>query len=201
MSRARIFGVAALAACALGLAASSAQASTRHGDAPSGPRAFIDQIHWSTSTPARGVQLLSGSFSDPAVHPSWTVTIQAPAHSPFDGSLEVAEAGSSAWAQQTETALTADGFAPPAPTIHWPRYTDDPRGVLGVRVRVGEFADRADATTEATTLTADGFAPLVEWEGFDPQQPPAAELLHAAIVDPRTFAGRVEAIHGTAVAS
>jgi Phosphodiester glycosidase len=200
MSRARIFGVAALAAGTLGVGTSAAHASARHGDAPAGARAFIHQIHWSVSSPARGVQL-SGSFSDPEAHPSWTVTIQAPAHSPFDGSAEVAEAGTRAWAQQTEPALTADGFEPTATTIRWPHYTDDPRGTLGVRVRVGAFATQAAATTEAITLTADGFAPLVEWEGFDPQTPPDAEVLHAAIVDPRTFAGRAEAIHGTAVAS
>jgi hypothetical protein len=201
MIRARVFGVAALAAVSLGVGASSAQASGRHGAPSSSARAFIDHIQWSASSPARGVQLLSATFSDPESHPSWTVTIQAPAHSPFDGSAELAEAGSRAWAQQTEAALTADGLAPTATTIQWPRYTDDPRGVLGVRVRVGEFASQADAATEAKALTADGFAPLVEWEGFDPQQPPDAELLHAAIVDPRAFAGRVEAIHGTAVAS
>ena len=147
------------------------------------------------------MQLLNGTFSDPAVHPSWTVTIQAPTQSPFDGSPELAEAGSNAWAQQTEAALTGDGFTPTATTVHWPHYADDPRGVLGVRVRVGEFATNAAATAQAATLTADGFHPLVEWEGFDPQQPPDAELLHAAIVDPHTFSGRVEAIHGSAVAS
>jgi Phosphodiester glycosidase len=201
LSRARILGAAAVAASALSVGVGVAQASARHGGPASGPRAFTHQIHWSVSSPARGVQLLNGTFSDPAVHPSWTVTIQAPAHSPFDGSLEVAEAGSSAWAQQTEAALTADGFTPTARTIHWPHYADDPRGVLGVRVRVGEFATNAAATAQAATLTADGFHPLVEWEGFDPQQPPDAELLHAAVVDPHAFAGRVEAIHGTAVAS
>ena len=191
--RGRALGLTALTAALLAVCAGSAHASTA--------RSFLHEIQWSVTSPARGVELLSGSFHDPAAHPSWTVTIQAPTHSPFDGSLEFAEAGTSAWAQQTEPALTADGFTPTATTLHWPRYADDPRGILGVRVRAGEFATKADATTAATALTADGFQPLVEWEGFDPQQPPDAELLHAAIVSPRAFAGRVEAIHGTAVAS
>ena len=200
IGRARVFGLTALVASALAAYAGPAHASDGHVSPDSGPRAFLRDIQWGVTSPARGVELLTGTFQDPGSHPSWTVTVQAPAASPFDGSPEFAEAGSSAWAQQTEAALTADGFTPSAATIRWPRYADDPRGVLGVRVRVGEFTSKSDAATEAAALTASGFAPIVEWEGFDPQQPPDAELLHAAIVDPRAFAGRVEAVHGTAVA-
>jgi hypothetical protein len=193
--RGRVLGLTGLTSAALAVSAGPAHASAARA------HDFLHEIQWTVTSPARGVELLSGSFHDADAHPSWTVTIEAPTHSPFDGSLEFAEAGSNAWAQQTEAALTADGFTPTATTVHWPHYADDPRGVLGVRVRAGEFATKTDATSAATTLTADGFQPLVEWEGFDPQQPPDAELLHATIVDPRVFAGSVEAIHGSAVAS
>lgn len=162
---------------------------------------FVRHIQWTSSSPARGVQLLAGTFTDAGVHPSWTVTIQAPTQSPFDGSPEVAEAGTRAWASQTVAALAADGFSARQTTLRWPRYADDPRGFLGVRVRVGEFPTQPAAAAEASTLTADGFRPLVEWEGFDPQNNPDAELLHAAIVDPQQFAGRVIATHGPAVAA
>jgi len=121
--------------------------------------------------------------------------------SPFGGGVEEAETGGSAWAQQTEASLRADGFAPTATVLPWPNYGDDPHGVMGVRVRVGEFSTQGKATTEAATLTADGFAPLVEWTGFDPQPGPDAELLHVAIVDPRRFAGQAIAYHGSAIAS
>lgn len=100
--------------------------------------------------------LLSGTYSDPSASPYWTVTIQAPTQSPFDGSLEEAEAGPFSWAQQTEAQLTADGVTPTTTVLRWPSYTDDPRGVMGVRVRVGQFATQTDANTEAATLTADG---------------------------------------------
>ncbi len=66
---------------------------------------------------------------------------------------------------------------------------------------MGQFPTQAAAASEAASLTAAGFHPLVEWEGFDPQEGPDAELLHAAIVDPRRFGGRVIAYHGSAVAS
>ncbi|HUA49527.1 MAG TPA: phosphodiester glycosidase family protein [Solirubrobacteraceae bacterium] len=162
---------------------------------------FVHGIQWSSSSPARGVTLLSGAYSDPSANPSWTVTIQAPVESPFGGTTEEAEAGSTTWAEQTDMSLRADGFDPTATALPWPHYSDDPRGVMGVRVRVGQFATQAAATAEAATLTADGFEPLVEWTGFDPQPGPDAELLHVAIVDPRRFAGAVIADHGSAIAS
>ncbi len=161
----------------------------------------MHKIQWSSNSPVPGVTLLSGVYSDPTATPYWTVTIQAPAESPFGGSTEEAEAGSFAWARETEASLTADGFDPSATALPWPRYADDPRGVMGVRVRVGQFATQADANTEAGALTDAGFAPLVEWTGFDPKPGPDAELLHVAIVDPWRFAGQVIADHGSVIAS
>lgn len=163
--------------------------------------AWVQRIQWTSSPLAPGVSLLRGSFSDAASHPDWTVTIQAPTTSPFDSSAELAEAGSAGWAAQTEAALRADGFDPTATVLPWPRYADDPRGVMGVRVRVGDYSTRADATAEAATLTAAGFEPLVEWTGFDPNPAPDAEHLIVAIVDPARFDGQVIADHGSAVAS
>jgi hypothetical protein len=162
---------------------------------------FVRDINWTSSAPAPGVQLLSGSFTDPASKPSWTVTIQAPTRSPFDGAPELAEAGSAAWADQTVSALGAKGFTASEDTLRWPQYVDDPHGVIGVRVRVGEFATQAAAAAQASSLTAAGFSPLVEWKGFDPDPGPDAELVHAAIIDVPRFAGHVIATHGDAVAS
>jgi Phosphodiester glycosidase len=169
---------------------------------PSGDStAFVSHISWTATSPVRGVTLLSGKYADPAARPSWTITIQAPATSPFTGTGEEAEAGGLAWAHGTEAALVADGFSPSATELPWPAYTDDPRGVMGVRVRVGQFATQADAGPVAAELTADGFAPEVEWSGFDPTPAPDAELLHVAIIDPQQFDGRVLASHGSAIAS
>jgi hypothetical protein len=199
-------GAAAVAVAAVMLLGATAAQAREHGRSAAAQRdgdstAFVHRIQWSASSPARGVTLLSGVYSNPNAHPDWTVTIQAPTTSPFDGSAELAEAGTVAWATQTEATLTADGFTPTQTVLRWPRYTDDPRGVMAVRVRVGRFSAQADANALASTLTADGFAPLVEWTGFDPQPGPDAELLHVAIVDPHRFAGQVIAFHGDAIAS
>ena len=202
-------GVAAAAAVAMAAgtgAAAQAQGSASppaSGIAPpsADSTAFISHIAWTSSSPVRGVTLLSGKYTDPAVHPYWTITIQAPAKSPFDGTGEEAEAGGLAWARSTEAALVADGFSPSAAELPWPAYTDDPHGLMGVRVRVGQFATQADASPVASELTADGFAPEVEWTGFDPAPAPDAELVHVAVIDPRKFNGRVFASHGPAIAS
>jgi hypothetical protein len=163
--------------------------------------AFVSHITWTSTSPVPGVTLLSGTYSDPLSHPYWTITIQAPTTSPFTGASEEAEAGGFEWARSTEAALVTDGFSPSAAELPWPAYTDDPAGVMGVRVRVGQFATQAAAETVASELTADGFAPEVEWSGFDPTPAPDAELVHVAIIDPRQFDGRVFAYHGSAIAS
>jgi hypothetical protein len=198
--------IAGLAALAAMVTASPAGATAGGGPEPwsgqSGDSVgFVNQISWTATSLARGVTLLSGTYHDTNSHPYWTDTIQAPTTSPFTGAAELAEAGSATWAAQTEAALTAHGFTPAATVLPWPDYTDDPHGLMGIRVRVGNFATQAEAQTEATVLTAAGFSPLVEWTGFDAQPSPDAELLHAVIVDPHQFAGQVIADHGAAIAS
>jgi hypothetical protein len=205
LRRAGVVAVAAMAVAVTGAAARAqgAAAPDASGIAPpaADSTAFIARIAWTSTSPVRGVTLLSGTYTDPAAHPYWTITIQAPVKSPFDGSSEEAEAGTPAWARSTEAALVTDGFSPSAADLPWPAYTGDPHGVMGVRVRVGQFATQAAAGPVASGLTADGFAPEVEWTGFDPAPAPDAELVHAAVIDPRQFSGRVFASHGPAIAS
>jgi hypothetical protein len=190
---ARAIPLAALLALTLWLSVAGARAA--------GSDEFLSHIAWTASSPAPGLTLLAGTLhsADTSLH--WTVTIEAPTSSPFDGSAEFAEAGGATWAAATEQRLHDDGYAPSAATLRWPRYRDDPRGVMGIRVRVGEFASKAQASAVATRLATQGFAPLVEWEGFDPDRTPDAEQIHAAIVDPAAFRGRVRAVHGTGIAS
>ena len=200
-----VAATAAVVALGMGTAAQAKGLSAPHAPRIAPPvadsTAFVSRITWTSTSPAPGVTLLSGTYTDPLVHPYWTITIQAPATNPFNRTSEQAEAGGLEWARSTEAALVADGFSLSAAELPWPAYTDDPQGVMGVRVRVGQFATQAAAETVASELTADGFAPLVEWSGFDPAPAPDAELVHVAVVDPRKFGGRVFAYHGSAIAS
>ncbi|HEY2273754.1 MAG TPA: hypothetical protein VGH30_13330, partial [Jatrophihabitantaceae bacterium] len=75
----RRFLLAAIAACAV--VPASAHAS------------FVRDINWTSSSPTAGVQLLSGTFTDPAAHPSWTAALPAVGGVPtglgvYDGKLE-----------------------------------------------------------------------------------------------------------------
>jgi hypothetical protein len=200
-----VAATAVVVALGMGTAAQAKGLSAPHASRIAPPvadsTAFVSHITWTSTSPVPGVTLLSGTYTDPLAHPYWTITIQAPTTSPFEGTSEEAEAGGLEWARTTEAALVADGFSPSAAELPWPAYTDDPQGVMGARVRVGQFATEAAAETVASELTADGFAPLVEWSGFDPTPAPDAELVHVAIIDPRKFDGRVFAYHGSATAS
>jgi hypothetical protein len=200
-----VAGTAVVVAVGMGTAAEaqSPAAPTAFRVAPpvADSTSFVSHIDWTSTSPVPGVTLLSGTYTNPNVHPYWTITIQAPATNPFNGTSEEAEAGTRAWARSTETALVADGFSPSAAELPWPAYTDDPHGLMGVRVRVGQFATETAADTVSSELTADGFDPEVEWSGFDSTPGPDAELVHVAIIDPRQFNGRVYAYHGSAIAS
>jgi hypothetical protein len=200
-----VAGAAVVVAVGMGTAAQAQSPASplafRVAPAVADSTSFVSHIAWTSASPVPGVTLLSGTYTNPDVHPYWTITIEAPATSPFNGTSEEAEAGTPAWARSTEAALVADGFSPSAGELPWPAYTDDPHGVMGVRVRVGQFATEAAANTVASELTTDGFAPEVEWSGFDGTSAPDAELVHVAIIDPRQFDGRVFAYHGPAIAS
>jgi hypothetical protein len=199
-------GVAGLASAAVLVSTPQAVADANHrrnGETrASGVSAgFVNDIAWSATSPARGVTVLSGSLEDAGAHPYWTVLVQGRAISPFTGALEFAEAGSSAWAAQTQADLQAHGFTPSASVLPWPDYLGVSRGVMGTRVRVGNFSTQAQAQQAASQVRAAGFAAVAEWTGFDPNPAPDAERVHVVIVDIKRFAGRVVADHGSAMAS
>jgi Phosphodiester glycosidase/SPOR domain len=156
--------------------------------------------HWSTQAIARGVQVSTVTIANPAVTPSWTVTLEQPVTSQVTGAPAAAEVESRAWAQTTAAQLTTDGFQPRVESVAWPRYAGTPSGLMGYRVRVGSYATQAAATAEAASITAAGFTDIVEWTGYDAQQPPTLENIHVAVIDPRTFAGTVAATHDGSVA-
>ncbi|SEF90257.1 Sporulation related domain-containing protein [Actinacidiphila yanglinensis] len=155
---------------------------------------------WTTQTVARGVQVRTGTIRDTAAAPSWTVTVQAPATSRLTGAATWAEVGAQSWADSTAARLRTAGFTPRTETVRWPDYTDTPHGTMGLRVRIGSYADQAAAQAAAATVTAAGFHAVAEWTGYDAQQPADVENIHVAVIDPRTFTGTVEGTHDGDVA-
>ncbi|MEU6413294.1 phosphodiester glycosidase family protein [Microbispora sp. NPDC046933] len=150
---------------------------------------------WTTRVVAPGVEVRTGTLRNPAAAPSWTVTVQAPVTARFTGAAAWAAVGTESWAEETAGRLRAAGFEPTMSRIPWPGYADVPSGLMGVRVRVGSYPSQDAAKSVASRVTAAGFRAVVEWSGYDADQPADVENVHVAVIDPRTFRGSVEATH------
>ncbi|WP_241777518.1 phosphodiester glycosidase family protein [Streptomyces sp. CT34] len=172
-----------------------AAASGANGTAQAGSPAGARWLTTSTQKPAPGVQVRTMTRQDPTAAPSWTVTVQAPAAGRLTGAATWSEVGSKSWADTTARRLTTSGFRPRVAPVRWPGYTDTPNGVMGLRVRVGSYATRAAARSAAGSIAAAGFHTAVVWTGYDADQPADGEVVHVAVVDPRAFAGSVQATH------
>jgi hypothetical protein len=204
-------GALAAAVClgAGALAQAPAAASPAGGRPAAGPaartqlrtvRGPLGAEHWSTQSVAPGVQVSTVTIAHPSAAPFWTVTLEQPVTSRVTGGPAAAEVGSRAWSRATAAQLTGHGFQPRVEAVSWPRYAGTPAGLMGYRVRVGSYATQAAAAAGAAAITADGFTGIVEWTGFDAQQPPTLENIHVAVISPRTFAGTVAATHDGSVA-
>ncbi|MBO0841676.1 MAG: phosphodiester glycosidase family protein [Nocardioides sp.] len=164
------------------------------------PASWTQQISWSSSTPAGGVTLRTGVLASTSA-PFWTVTVPHSVTSSITGQPANAEVGPREWASQTAAALRTAGYEPRLDDVAWPRFSDTPHGLEGVRVRVGHYATQADATTAATTLKASGFpTATAEWTGYDADTPADGEQVHVAVIDPGTYRGSVYGTHHGAVA-
>ncbi|MGW6152139.1 SPOR domain-containing protein [Streptomyces sp. NPDC055144] len=152
---------------------------------------------WSSQTPAPGVEIRTGTLQHPGVTHSWTVTIQAPGATRWssndpDAPASWAEVSTRDWADSTAQKLTAAGLRPRVESVQWPAYTDSPHGLMGYRVRVGNFATQSQAQSTSSAVTAAGFHPTLSWTGYDSQEPADRENVHVAVIDPKTFTGTVE---------
>ncbi|MFE5177762.1 phosphodiester glycosidase family protein [Streptomyces sp. NPDC057651] len=155
---------------------------------------------WSTQTPAPGVEVRTGVVQHPGVTHSWTVTVQAPGSTRWssndpDAPASWAEVSTRDWADSTAKKLTAAGLRPRVESVQWPAYTDSPHGLMGYRVRVGNFATQSEAKSTSSAVTTAGFQPTLSWTGADSQEPADRENIHVAVIDPKTFTGTVEATH------
>ncbi|MFR0357899.1 phosphodiester glycosidase family protein [Streptomyces sediminimaris] len=168
--------------------------------APADTAAAAPAARWTTETLAPGVLLRTGTVRRTDVTHTWTVTVRSPATSRLTGAATWAEVGSRDWAGTTARTLREAGYTPRVESVRWPGYADTPHDVMGYRVRIGSFADRADAQSTAKEVTSAGFHTLVAWTGYDVQEPADRENVHVAVIDPRLFRGTVEATHDGDVA-
>ncbi|MEY9910968.1 exopolysaccharide biosynthesis protein [Catenulispora sp. MAP12-49] len=193
--------------------AASAQAHTApNGDsasaalaglaAPAGS-AFVrglGQEQWTTKSVAPGVRVSTMTIKNAGVTPFWTVTVEQPTTSAITGNPANAEVESQSWAQNAAAQLQTKGIQARVEAVRWPGYADTQHGLMGYRVRVGQFPTQAAAGTELAAVKAAGFTAISEWTGYDVQTPADVENIHVAVINPHTFGGTVEATHDGNVA-
>ncbi|MFJ5222545.1 phosphodiester glycosidase family protein [Streptomyces sp. NPDC088400] len=150
---------------------------------------------WTTQSVARGVEVRTGTVTNPAAEPAWTVTVEAPTTSRLTGAAAWAKVGPRNWADATAAQLRSKGFRPRVDAIDWPSYSDTPRGLMGLRIRVGSYAAQDEADAAAEAVTAAGFHATAEWTGYDSDQPADKQNIRVAIIDPRTFSGTIAGTH------
>ncbi|GAA4592417.1 phosphodiester glycosidase family protein [Planotetraspora phitsanulokensis] len=205
-SRGRTRARFALGVAALAVIAPLSVSGVAAADTPAAPAVVAGQAaegattQWTTRTVAPGVEVRTGTLRNPAAAPGWTVTVQAEVKARFTGAQAWAPVGTESWASQTADRLRAAGLEPVVTTIPWPDYSDTPHGLMGVRVRVGSYPTQDAARSVASKVTAAGLRNVVEWSGYDADQPADVENINVAVIDPRGFRGTVEATHDGNVA-
>ncbi|GAA3106257.1 phosphodiester glycosidase family protein [Streptomyces rectiviolaceus] len=165
----------------------------RYGDsaAAAAPTAAVPGpiADWQHERLAPGADLYQGSVAGRPGADHWAVTVRA------DGAHLSAEGDAQALAERVRGA----GFGARAEAVTWPRGSDR-TGVVGVRVRVGEYAARADADAERKALAAAGFDAVSEWTGADGVPGTGVARVKVAIVDPKRYRGAMKGTYGKGVA-
>jgi hypothetical protein len=120
----------------------------------------------------------------------WTVHVYVPADP--DGPINTANTGlgPQPTAERVAEALTAKGFTPRIEEVDLPAFADGPAQPLGWTVRVGAYADQAQATATYNAIKAAGFKGQVRWTGGD-GDPGALQHMYVMRVDFTKFDGRV----------
>jgi hypothetical protein len=173
------------------------------GAAQAGPAAAAQ---WSTRTPAPGVEVRTGVLRHSGAAPAWTVSVQVPSVTRLpsndpDAPATWAEVSTRTWADTTARKLAGAAVHARVEQVRWPDYADTPHGLMGYRVRVGEFATQDAARSTLSAVTAAGLHAALVWTGYDSQEPADQENVHVAVIDPQTFRGTVEATHDGNVAN
>lgn len=192
----RPFGAAAkasvVAVAAAGLLAPGVVVD-RYGDAaaaaPSTSAVPGPIAGWQHDRLATGVDLYQGTISGRPGADHWTVTVRA----------NGAHLAAGPEAETLAGRVRAAGFGARAETVSWPRGSDR-TGVIGVRVRVGEYDARAEADARQKALAAAGFDAVSEWTGADGAPGTGVARVKVAVIDPKRYGGSMKGTYGTGVA-
>ncbi|MFH0518671.1 phosphodiester glycosidase family protein [Streptomyces sp. M41] len=178
-------------------------------DPPTSPAVLEKLKH---TSPQAGLELYQGELPGGSAADFYTITMKRQqAGSGVGGDADDRLAGgqllTEGEAQELQDKLRKAGFTPRAERIEWPTGADR-TGLLGVRVRVGQFKGdspaqgRTQAEAHSRALAAAGFTKTaVEWTGADGTPGSGKTQAVIAIIDPAKFKGSLKASYGKAVAS
>ncbi|MFF8843648.1 phosphodiester glycosidase family protein [Streptomyces sp. NPDC015127] len=189
----------AAAAAPLAEAAPPQRSAARTSAVPSAQQPLIPSAPPVTSTVAPGVTLTSMAFGKQDANDRWTVHVYLPATP--DGPLASAATalGPRTTAYRVAAALREKGFKPRVEEVTSPAYADRLPGTLGWTVRIGRYADAADATAVLARVKAAGFAGGTRYTAQDGTDARAPQKVHVLRLDFRTFDGTVGTDFGPAL--
>lgn len=175
-------------------AASAANPSPAHLDL--GPADLRETRTTSQLQPGVTLTRITRGEQDPSLH--WVLEVQIPATltSP-DPDAPPRAISDEASARKEADRLASKGFAARIERVDQPRTADVDAGLLGYRVRVGSYPDKAAADADRARLVASGESPSSVFTGWDGARS-ARGPWHVDVIriDPRRFQGHLAASYG-----
>lgn len=151
-----------------------------------------------TSTLQPGVTLtrISRGTSDASLF--WTNEIAIPATSTSpDPDAPPRSISDKASAQAEADRLQSQGFTARVEDVRQPQTADVPAGVLGYRVRVGQYSSHAEAAADATRLAQNGVTASSVYSGWDGDATARGPWhINVLRIDPHRFKGHLKGSFG-----
>jgi len=193
----RRLGLSALC-LSLTLGGTTAVATPPTQHLPLGPDNLTETRDTRTLQP--GVTLTTIVRGKTDTNAGWTVEIAIPSSSP-DPDAPAAAISDQAAANKAADKLRAAGLEPRVEDVPTPRLADAGGGSLGYRVRLGLFANKADADALRTKVIAAGLSGSSIYTGWDGEPDDIAGStgpwhVQVLTIDPKTFHGTLDATYG-----
>ncbi|HEX6444413.1 MAG TPA: phosphodiester glycosidase family protein [Streptosporangiales bacterium] len=149
-----------------------------------------------TTTLQSGVTLtrIVRGTADP--NDTWTIEVSVPAGGNPDPDGPATALSSQADAEQAAADLDAAGLDARAERVTTPPTSDYTPGTLGWRVRVGRYAQSADASGDLAKVRAAGFNGSTLFTGWDGATSTGPWHVDVLTIDPKAFRGRLVGSYG-----
>ncbi|MBO0829701.1 MAG: phosphodiester glycosidase family protein [Streptosporangiales bacterium] len=161
---------------------------------PLGPAGLSETRTTTTLQPGVTLTRIVRGTADP--NDAWTIEISVPAGGNPDPDAPAAALSSRQDAEQAAADLDTDGLDARAERVTTPPTSDYAPGTLGWRVRVGRYAQSADASGDLAKVRAAGFGGSTLFTGWDGASSSGPWHVDVLTVDPAAFRGRLVGSYG-----